>query len=124
MNTLAGPKEYLEAFKMFEGFEAEAKELKNKERIVTDALQAAIAETIQRIVNVIINEKRAEIEAALNFEDLQNAVAAELARQFMVARLTDQITPFDTMKQKQINTLQHAQNNALAQIYQDGTKTP
>jgi hypothetical protein len=63
--------------------------------MVAQALQQAITETVQRIASVIINERREEIEAACNFGDLRDAIAAELARQFMAARFLGQPTPFD-----------------------------
>jgi hypothetical protein len=67
-------------------------------RMITQALQQAITETVQRIASVIINERRAEIEAACNFGELRDVLAAELARQFMAARFTDRPTPFDPAK--------------------------
>jgi hypothetical protein len=62
------------------------------------ALREAVKETVQSIASVIINERRAEIEAACNFGELRDVLAAELARQFMASRLTDQPTPFDAHK--------------------------
>lgn len=71
---------------------------RNRERedtMIHQALQQAITETVQRIASVIINERHAEIEAACNFGELRDVLAAELARQFMASRLTGAPTPFD-----------------------------
>jgi len=67
-------------------------------RMIELALQQAITETIQRIAATIINERRAEIEAACNFGELRDVLAAELARQFMASRLTGAPTPFNAAK--------------------------
>jgi len=64
-------------------------------RMITQALQQAITETVQRIASVIINERREEIEAACNFGELRDVLAAEPARQFMASRLMGTATPFD-----------------------------
>lgn len=58
-------------------------------------LSTAYKETVAKVALVILNERRAEIEATLNFADLRDALAAELARQFMASRLMGQPTPFD-----------------------------
>ena len=63
--------------------------------MVQQALQAAIHEVIHAIALRIINDRREEIEAACNFGELRDVLAAELARQFMAARLTGAATPFD-----------------------------
>ncbi len=59
------------------------------------ALADAISDTIRAVAGVILNERKAEIEAACNFEDLRDVLAAELARQFMASRLMGTPTPFD-----------------------------
>lgn len=60
------------------------------ERMFREALQEAVRETVRAIANVIINERKADIEAACNFEDLRADLAAELARQFMAIRFSGQ----------------------------------
>lgn len=78
---------------------AEERDFKRETAMVQQALQQAITETVQRLASVIINERRAEIEAACNFGELRDVLAAELARQFMASRLTGQPTPFDPQAQ-------------------------
>lgn len=74
---------------------AEERDFKRETAMVQQALQQAITETVQRLASVIINERRAEIEAACNFGELRDVLAAELARQFMASRMLNQPTPFD-----------------------------
>lgn len=60
------------------------------ERMFKEALMDAVKETVRAIASVIINERKADIEAACNFEDLRADLAAELARQFMAIRFNGQ----------------------------------
>ena len=83
-----------ELYRQLEAYEAK-RNADEEGRMIALALQQAITETIQRIASTIINERRAEIEAACNFSELRDVLAAELARQFMASRMLDQPTPFD-----------------------------
>ena len=58
-------------------------------------LHTAVREVIERLAMQIINERRAEIEAACSFGELRDTLAAELARQFMASRLQGLSTPLD-----------------------------
>lgn len=76
---------------------AQERDHKRESAMIAQALQQAITETVQRIASVIINERRAEIEAACNFGELRDVLAAELARQFMSMRLMGQPVPGDAV---------------------------
>lgn len=85
----------VDVLKSLQKYESRVKTLDQEKEIIAQAIRHAITETIQRIASVIINERRQEIEDACNFSELRDALAAELARQFMASRMLGQPTPLD-----------------------------
>lgn len=88
--------ENVELLQKLHEYESRKRTIDDEQQMIANAVRQAINETVQRIASVIINERRAEIEAACNFGELRDALAAELARQFMAMRLMGQPVPGDT----------------------------
>lgn len=86
----------VDVLKQLRDYDSRKAVLSDEKEIIAAAIKEAITETVQRIAMTIINERRAEIEAACNFGELRDALAAELARQFMASRLMGAPTPFDS----------------------------
>jgi hypothetical protein len=97
------------------------KEILSDERTFRSAVAAAYQEMVSKVASVILNENREKIEATLNFEDLRDALAAEMSRQFLAARLLGHETSVDrsAAQAKQMYT---QNNNRLAGL--GGAKTP
>ena len=87
-----------QTLQQLDDYKSRKRVLNEEAAIIEQAVKDAIRETVQRIAMTIINERRVEIEAACNFGELRDVLAAELARQFMAARFTGQPTPFDPVK--------------------------